>query len=50
MACRYAAKSDWEVTHRDGEAFKALKTWTEESGIKIVKSGRSYFEGGVGFM
>ena len=48
--CRYVAKSDWEVTHRDGEAFKMLGSWMNDSGIVFVKSGRSYLEHAIGYM
>jgi len=47
---RYVTKEDWEVTHRDGKAFKALQSWMVESGLNATKSGRSYFEGSIGFM
>ena len=48
--CRYVAKSDWEVTHKDGEAFKALQNWMNTSGIVAIKSGRSYVEHAIGYM
>lgn len=48
--CRYVTKFDWEVTHRDGKAFKALQAWMKDSGLNATKSGRSYIEGSIGFM
>lgn len=47
---RYVTKYDWEVTHRDGKAFKALQAWMANSGLNATKSGRSYIEGSIGFM
>ena len=48
--CRYVAKADWEVTHRDGKAFKMLGSWMKDSGTVFVKSGRSYLEHAIGYM
>ena len=50
LSRRYAAKSDWETTHREGKAYQALGAWSKSSGIEMVKSGQSYFEADIGYM
>ena len=47
---RYASKYDWEITHRDGQAFQALGAWSKSSGINLTKTGQSYYEGDIGYM
>ncbi len=50
VKCRYAAKSDWETTHRDAKAYQALGAWSKSSGIDMVKTGQSYYEADIGYM